>query len=129
VTDLVDVLVVGAGPTGLALALQARACDATVRVVERRTEAWRPSRALLVHARTLEVLRPLGVVEPLLERARVAPRLLMHLGARTVDIPTGAPGLTTTPYAHLTLARQADIESTLAVALPSAGSKSNAAWR
>jgi 2-polyprenyl-6-methoxyphenol hydroxylase-like FAD-dependent oxidoreductase len=121
VTDPVDVLVVGAGPTGLALALQARACGATVRVVERREEAWRPSRALLVHARTLEVLRPLGVVEPLLARARVAPRLLMHLGARTVDIPTGAPSLTSTPYAHLTLVRQADLESTLAVALAERG--------
>jgi len=121
VTDPVDVLVVGAGPTGLALALQARVCGATVRVLERREEAWRPSRALLVHARTLEVLRPLGVVDALLERARVAPRLLMHLGPRTVDIPTGAPGLTTTPYAHLTLARQADVESTLAVALAERG--------
>jgi 2-polyprenyl-6-methoxyphenol hydroxylase-like FAD-dependent oxidoreductase len=121
VTGPVDVLVVGAGPTGLALALQSHAGGASVRVVERREVAWRPSRALLVHARTLEVLRPLGVVEALLERAQVAPRILAHVGARTVDVPTGAPGLTSTPYAHLTLARQADLESTLAAALAERG--------
>ena len=32
---------------------------AAVRVVDRRPEAVRPSRALILHARTLEVLRPL----------------------------------------------------------------------
>lgn len=120
-TGPVDVLVAGAGPAGLALALQARACGATVRVVERRAEAGRPSRALLVHARTLEVLRPLGVVEALLERARVAPRIRMHVGARTIDLPTDAPGCTGTPYPHVTLARQADLESTLAAALAERG--------
>jgi 2-polyprenyl-6-methoxyphenol hydroxylase-like FAD-dependent oxidoreductase len=121
VTDPVDVLVVGAGPAGLTLALQARATGATVRVLERRAEAWRPSRALLVHARTLEVLRPLSVVENLLERARVAPKILMHIGARTVDVPTGSPGWTGTPYPQVTLVRQADLESTLAATLAERG--------
>jgi 2-polyprenyl-6-methoxyphenol hydroxylase-like FAD-dependent oxidoreductase len=39
-----DVLVVGAGPTGLALALQAHAHGAQVRVIERRATLFRPSR-------------------------------------------------------------------------------------
>src|SRR5918912_547683 len=75
-----DVLVVGAGPTGLALALQAHAHGARVRVVERRPEAFRPSRALIVHARTLEVLRPLGVVDALLARTDTAPTARLHVG-------------------------------------------------
>jgi 2-polyprenyl-6-methoxyphenol hydroxylase-like FAD-dependent oxidoreductase len=57
-----DILVVGAGPTGLALALQAHDHGAHVRIVDRRREAFRPSRALIVHPRTLEVLRPLSVI-------------------------------------------------------------------
>ena len=64
---------VGAGPTGLALALQAHDHGARVRIVERRPEAFRPSRALIVHPRTLEVLRPLGVTDALLARADTAP--------------------------------------------------------
>ena len=68
-----DILVVGAGPTGLALALQAHDHGARVRVVERRPEAFRPSRAMIVHPRTLEVLRPLGVTDALLARADTSP--------------------------------------------------------
>ena len=43
-----DVLVVGAGPTGLTTALQARANGAAVRIVERRPEPFRPSRAMIM---------------------------------------------------------------------------------
>jgi 2-polyprenyl-6-methoxyphenol hydroxylase-like FAD-dependent oxidoreductase len=59
VTYAADILVVGAGPAGLALALQAHDHGAAVRVIDRRPEADRPSRALILHSRTLEVLRPL----------------------------------------------------------------------
>ena len=59
--EAADILVAGAGPAGLALALQAHDHGAVVRVIDRRPEAVRPSRALILHARTLEVLRPLGV--------------------------------------------------------------------
>jgi len=76
-----DILVVGAGPAGLALALQARDHGAAVRIVDRRPEAARPSRALILHPRTLEVLRPLGVTQALLARADVAPTADPQLGA------------------------------------------------
>jgi hypothetical protein len=69
-----DILVAGAGPAGLALALQAHAHGAVVRVIDRRPEAVRPSRALILHALTLEVLRPLGVTRALLARADIARR-------------------------------------------------------
>lgn len=62
-TDPVDLLVAGAGPAGLALALQAAEHGARVRVLERRPDAFRPSRAMILHPRTLEVLRPLGVTD------------------------------------------------------------------
>ncbi|MGC0236565.1 FAD-dependent monooxygenase [Arthrobacter sp. SD76] len=49
---------VGAGPAGLTAALQAHAHGATVRVVDRRADRIRPSRAMMLHARALEGLRP-----------------------------------------------------------------------
>ena len=77
-----DVLVVGAGPTGLALALQAHEHGARVRVVERRPEAFRPSRAMIVHPRTLELLRPLGVTDELLALGDASPARVPAPGAR-----------------------------------------------
>lgn len=80
--DPVDVLVVGAGPTGLALAAQLAAFGATVRVVDRRNVPDRESRALVVQPRTLEVLRPLGVTPALLDRGDQAARVQLHLDGR-----------------------------------------------
>ena len=91
-----QVLVVGAGPTGLALALQAFDHGAHVRIVDRRREAFRPSRALIMHPRTLEMLRLLGVTEQLLARADTA-------------------------FPHLSLVRQMDVETVLADALAARG--------
>ncbi|MEW1954306.1 FAD-dependent monooxygenase [Terrabacter sp. NPDC080008] len=116
-----DVLVVGAGPTGLAAALQAHAHGARVRVVERRPEAFRPSRAMIVHSRTLEVLRPLGVVDDVLARADRAPRAHLHFGRRVVEAELGHVALADTAYPHLTLVRQADVEDGLARALAARG--------
>jgi 2-polyprenyl-6-methoxyphenol hydroxylase-like FAD-dependent oxidoreductase len=112
-----DVLVVGAGPTGLTLALQAHDHGAAVRVVDRRSESFRRSRAMVVQSRTLECLRPLGVTAALLERADRSPRAQLHLGSRVVDVRLGEAAMRGTPYPHLTMVRQADVEEVLAEAL------------
>jgi 2-polyprenyl-6-methoxyphenol hydroxylase-like FAD-dependent oxidoreductase len=116
-----DVLVAGAGPTGLVTALQAHDHGATVRVVERRTDAFRPSRAMIVHPRTMERLRPLGVTDALLERADRSPRAEMHLGHRRVEVALGDVAWATTSFPHLTMVRQADVEAVLAAALAERG--------
>jgi 2-polyprenyl-6-methoxyphenol hydroxylase-like FAD-dependent oxidoreductase len=121
VTSRPDILVVGAGPTGLALALQAHDHGARVRVVERRPEAFRPSRALIVHPRTLEVLRSLGVVDALLARADISPRVRLHLGARMVQVRLTEFALPDTAFPHLTLLRQMDLETVLGRALADRG--------
>ena len=120
-TSRPDVLVVGAGPTGLALALQAHDHGARVRVVERRAEAFRPSRALILHSRTLEVLRPLRVVDSLLDRADTAPRIRLHLGAKVIPVSLDEVALPDTPFPHLTFLRQMDVEETLGNALAGRG--------
>lgn len=117
----VDVLVAGAGPVGLTLALQAHALGASVRVVERRPWLSRPSRALIVHPRTLEVLRPLGVVDAILAGADTAPRASLHAGTVVVPAHLADLGLDDTRYPHLTLVRQAHLEAVLAAALAGRG--------
>jgi 2-polyprenyl-6-methoxyphenol hydroxylase-like FAD-dependent oxidoreductase len=116
-----DILVVGAGPAGLALALQAHDHGAVVRVIDRRPEAVRPSRALILHSRTLEVLRPLGVTQALLARADIAPRVDLRLGSRTVRVTLADLALPDTAFPHLSLIRQMDVEQVLADALADRG--------
>jgi 2-polyprenyl-6-methoxyphenol hydroxylase-like FAD-dependent oxidoreductase len=118
---LTDVLVVGAGPTGLATALQVCAHGGRVRIIERRPQADRPSRAMILHPRTLEVLRPLGVTDALLGRADTRPRAQLHVGRRILDVQLGEFALPDSAFPHLTLIRQMDVEAVLADALEARG--------
>ncbi len=63
----VDVLIVGAGPVGLSLAAELERRGVSTRLVDRRGEEAQTSRACVIHARTLEMLEPLGVTAQLLE--------------------------------------------------------------
>ena len=56
-----DVLIVGAGPTGLTVAAALASAGIRTTVIDRLAEGTNTSRAAVVHARTLEVLEPLGV--------------------------------------------------------------------
>lgn len=116
-----DVLVVGAGPTGLALALQAHDHGASVQVIERRGERFRPSRAMVMHPRTLEMLRPRGVTDLLLGRGDPAASIQLHLGSRLARVHTADLDLSATEFPHLLLIRQAAVESVLSQAVAERG--------
>jgi 2-polyprenyl-6-methoxyphenol hydroxylase-like FAD-dependent oxidoreductase len=103
------------------LALAAHHHGARVRIVEWRPEAFRPSRALIVHPRTLEVLRPFGVIEPLLARADIAPAVRLYLGSHVVPVRLAALALPDTAFPHLSLLRQMDVETVLSHALADRG--------
>ncbi|NUV68873.1 monooxygenase [Streptomyces sp. CAI-121] len=64
--DLADVLVVGAGPTGLVLACDLARRGAAVRIVDRSPAPPRTSRAKGPNARSLEILDDLGVADEVL---------------------------------------------------------------
>jgi len=64
-----DVLICGAGPTGLVLALRLVRLGVGVRIVDAAAEPGTTSRALVVHARTLEFYRQMGLAEALLQDA------------------------------------------------------------
>jgi 2-polyprenyl-6-methoxyphenol hydroxylase-like FAD-dependent oxidoreductase len=119
--DAVDILVVGAGPSGLALALQAHTYGARVRIIEQRPELFRPSRAMIMHPRTLEALRPLGVTDDLLEHADVAPTVDVHLGSRTFSVRLGDFGLQGSAFPRPILLGQTVVETVLSQALMNRG--------
>ena len=63
-----DVIVIGAGPTGLMLACELALGGLTCQVLERRTEQPNITRAFAVHARTLELLDMRGLADELVPR-------------------------------------------------------------
>ncbi|MFJ9626926.1 FAD-dependent monooxygenase [Streptomyces sp. NPDC101175] len=79
-----DVLVVGAGPTGTALAVDLARRDVDVRVVDRSAHAFDGSRAKGVQPRTLEVLHDLGALADVLDGGSPYPPLGIHLGPLTL---------------------------------------------
>ncbi|HEY3688532.1 MAG TPA: FAD-dependent oxidoreductase [Streptosporangiaceae bacterium] len=92
-----DVLVVGAGPVGLTLAtaLARRGVDAVL--VDRAAEGANTSRAAVVHARTMEVLRGIDVTGKLIDRGVTVPRITIRerdhelLSVRFDELPTDYP--------------------------------------
>jgi 2-polyprenyl-6-methoxyphenol hydroxylase-like FAD-dependent oxidoreductase len=69
----VDVLVVGAGPTGLALACTLQQAGVDVLALDAVAQGANTSRAAVVHARTLEVLESLDVTRRLVAEGCVVP--------------------------------------------------------
>jgi 2-polyprenyl-6-methoxyphenol hydroxylase-like FAD-dependent oxidoreductase len=92
-----DVLVVGAGPTGLALTCRLAAAGISTVLVDRTPQGGNTSRAAVLHARTLEVLDAIAVTEELRERGLVVPRFTIRDRDRPLlripfdDLPTRYP--------------------------------------
>src|ERR671911_816321 len=68
--EQLGVLIVGAGPTGLALAVQLQALGVPFRIIDRQLDRARESRALAVQPRTLELLRTVWNTRELVQRRK-----------------------------------------------------------
>jgi 2-polyprenyl-6-methoxyphenol hydroxylase-like FAD-dependent oxidoreductase len=74
-----DVIIIGAGPTGLTLACDLARRGVPFRIVDKATEPFAGSRGKGVQPRTLEVFDDLGIVEELLSAGSPYPRMNAHL--------------------------------------------------
>lgn len=94
-----EVLIVGAGPTGLVLALWLTRLGARVRIVDKTAEPGTTSRALVVQARTLELYRQVGLADAVVERGRKASAVnLWVAGKRAARVAFGDFGTGLSPF-------------------------------
>jgi 2-polyprenyl-6-methoxyphenol hydroxylase-like FAD-dependent oxidoreductase len=82
--DLPPVLICGAGPTGLVLALWLARRQVPFRIIDKATHSGTASRALVVQARTLELYRMLGIDRSITSQARDVDQLRLWVRQRLV---------------------------------------------
>ena len=117
-----DVLVVGAGPTGLMLANQLARRGVRVRIIDRHAGPARESRALGVQARTLEIYSHLGIADQAVALGKKADgAVLWAEGRRAARVPLGDIGRDVSPYPYLLVLGQDDNERLLGEALRNQG--------
>src|SRR6478672_12076592 len=96
-----DVLIVGAGPTGLVLALWLTRLGVRVRIIDKTSEPGTTSRALAVHARTLELYRQIGLADAVVSRGRKMTTInLWKMGEQTAHVVFGEMGKDLSPFPY-----------------------------
>ncbi len=113
------VLIVGAGPTGLTLAVTLRQSGVECRVIDKLLEPGDKSKALAVHARSLEMFESLGVADEMVARGNICGGFSMNTGkirlarVSTADVES--------PFPYILMLSQVEIESILTEKLISLG--------
>jgi len=97
-----DVLIIGAGPTGLVLALWLARLGVRVRIVDKTAEPGTTSRALAVQARTLELYQQLDLTDAVVTRGHRVPAVNLWVkGEAVARLPFERVGSHLTPYPFL----------------------------
>ncbi len=117
-----DVLIAGAGPTGLVLALWLARQGVGVRIIDRSAAPGTTSRALAVQARTLELYRQLDLTQEVIGRAHKVPAVnLWSRGQRAARVALASIGEELTPYPFLEIYPQDEHERLLIARLRQLG--------
>jgi 2-polyprenyl-6-methoxyphenol hydroxylase-like FAD-dependent oxidoreductase len=121
-TEPTDVLIVGAGPTGLVLALWLNRMGVRVRVVDKAAEPGTTSRALAVQARTLELYRQVGLADAVVNRGRKMTAInLWRTGKHVAHMVFGDMGADVSPFPYALIYPQDEHERLLIDRLAEAG--------
>lgn len=117
-----DVLIVGAGPTGLVLALWLARLGVKVRIVDKTAEPGTTSRALAIQARTLELYRQLDLADRVVARGHKVPAVNLWVkGEVAARLPFDSIGAGLTPYSFLEIFPQDQHERLLVEQLQGLG--------
>jgi 2-polyprenyl-6-methoxyphenol hydroxylase-like FAD-dependent oxidoreductase len=96
-----DVVIVGAGPTGLSLACQFIRYGIDFVIVEKNEGVTPYSKAIGVHARTLEIYEQIGLAQKAIEQGTIAGKARLLVGGQVrgeIDFSNIGEGLSPYPY-------------------------------
>jgi 2-polyprenyl-6-methoxyphenol hydroxylase-like FAD-dependent oxidoreductase len=117
-----EVLVVGAGPTGLMLAIQLARRGVRTLIIDRHSGPAQQTRAIGVQARTLEIYAKLGLAEQALELGERATGANMWAAGRLMArIPVGDIGRNLSPFPFVLMLGQDDNERIMGAKLDGLG--------
>lgn len=109
-----DVLIVGAGPTGLALACQLIRYGVDFVMIDTKESTTPYSKAIGVQARTLEIYEQIGLAEPLVNLGQITKQVrLLEGGKARAEVQLAKLGEGRSPYPYLLIAEQGKHEALL----------------
>ena len=117
-----QVLIVGAGPTGLVLAIRLARHGVAVRIIDKNSGPGQASRAMAVHARTLEFYRQLGFADVVVNLGIKIEAIHLREGGEDVaELPLKDIGAGLSPYPFVLAFPQDDHERFLVEQLKAMG--------
>ncbi|AZZ36395.1 FAD-dependent oxidoreductase [Bdellovibrio sp. qaytius] len=118
----IPILITGAGPTGLVLALWLTKIGIKVRIIDKAEEKVTTSRALVIHARTLEFYRQLGIADHIVEMGFRFPALNLWVNqVRTAQVSIADIGKGVSPFSYIIILPQDQHEMILIKELEALG--------
>jgi len=124
-----DVLICGAGPTGLMLALRLVRAGVRVRIIDVAAEPGTTSRALVVHARTLEFYRQMGLAEAFLQEGLRFTAINLWVRRQVAHVAVGEMGKGSSFFPYMMICPQDRQERFLIEHLERAGVRTACATR
>ncbi len=109
-----DVLIVGAGPTGLMMASQLLRFGIRFRIIDKQADRAHESRAFAIQAKSMEILQNLGLVSEFLKVARPGVEVAFYAsGKKIVTFKFGDSILKDTPFPNIYFLPQSETERIL----------------
>jgi len=109
-----EVLIIGAGPTGLMMACQLAVHGVSFRIIDKSSTSSQNSGALIVQARTLEIFEQLGIASEAIKEGIVADKIeILFNGKQTADTSIKNIGRNLTQFPFLLMLEQSKTEKLL----------------
>ena len=113
-TSTIDVLIVGAGPSGLMIACQLAINNVPFRIIDKNEDHTTQSRALVIQARSMEIFDQMGISEKAIHRGKIAKAIgAFFNGKKVLRVTVNDMGKGLTKFPYLLMLEQSHTEKIL----------------